>query len=52
MTTKVEKVYGSAELEDFLQNLKDKGIKPDNVMSDGRNYYTVVYEEKNILNEG
>ena len=49
---KVEKIYGESQLEDFLQKLKDKGIKPDNILSDGEKYYTVVYEESNILNEG
>lgn len=49
---KVETVYGEPELEKKLQDLETKGIRPDNVLSDGGKYYTVVYEDKSILNEG
>jgi len=50
--TKVEKIYGESKLEELLQDLKNRGIKPDTVLSDGGKYYTVIYEETNILNEG
>lgn len=48
----VEKVYGDAELQKRLQALAKQGIRPDNVLSDGENYYTIIFENKKILNEG
>jgi len=51
-----QKVYGEAELEEALQKLKDRGINPNVSFSGtskhGSAFYTLIYEEINILNEG
>ncbi len=49
---KVEKVFGKVEIENALQELSEKGIRPNEVLSDGKNSYTIVYDDKIILNEG
>ncbi len=47
----VDKVRGEKALEEKLRSLKARGIKVDQIIRKEDNY-VVIYEDKQILNEG
>lgn len=48
----VEKIDGEGNLQKKLQSLKKQGIRPDSVMKGEGESYTIIFENKKILNEG
>jgi len=48
----VELIDGEDNLQKKLQSLKEQGIRPDSVMKGEGESYTIIFENKKILNEG